>query len=72
MDRGTWQAIVHGASESQIKLSDKACACAHTHTHTYTHRTPTWEETKDSLIGDKKTEGLGKTKPQVKAELPII
>ena len=35
MDRGTWQAIVHGLAKSQTWLS--ACMCARTHTHTHTH-----------------------------------
>ena len=31
MDRGAWQAIVHGVAKSRTQLS------AHTHTHTHTH-----------------------------------
>ena len=33
MDRGAWQAIVHGVAKSQTRLSDYT----HTHTHTHTH-----------------------------------
>ena len=42
MDRGVWQATVHGAAKNQIWLSSSACACAraHTHTHTHTHHMP--------------------------------
>ena len=32
MDREIWQAVVHGVSKSQTRLSD-----FHTHTHTQTH-----------------------------------
>ena len=32
MDRGTWQATVHGVKKSWTRLSD-----SHTHTHTHTH-----------------------------------
>ena len=45
MDRGAWQAIIHGVAKSQTWLSDlqythahthtHAHACTHTHTHTY-------------------------------------
>ena len=34
MDRGPWQAIVHGVTKSQARLSD-----SHTHTHTHTQKT---------------------------------
>ena len=39
MDRGAWQAIVHGAAESDTIKRVCACArvCTHTHTHTHTH-----------------------------------
>ena len=33
MDRGAWQAIVHGAAKSWTQL--RARACTHTHTHEY-------------------------------------
>ena len=33
IDRGAWQAIVHGVAKSQTQLSDRAC----THTYTYIH-----------------------------------
>ena len=33
MDRGAWQATVHGAAKSWTQLGD-----SHTHTHTHTHR----------------------------------
>ena len=33
MDRGNWQATIHGVTKCQTWLS----ACAHTHTHTHTH-----------------------------------
>ena len=32
MDRGAWQAIVHGAAKSQTQLSNQ-----HTHTYMYIH-----------------------------------
>ena len=35
MDRGPWQATVHGISKSQTWLSMHTCT--HTHTHTHTH-----------------------------------
>ena len=31
MDRGTWQAIVHGVEESDMS----ECVCVYTHTHTH-------------------------------------
>ena len=37
MDRDIWQAIVHGVSKSQTRLSD-----FHTHTHTHTHTRRVW------------------------------
>ena len=39
MDRGAWQAIVHGVGKSRTGLSvcARACTCAHKHTHTHTH-----------------------------------
>ena len=42
MDRGVWQAPVHGVTKSQTQLSHKcvrtcACARARTHTHIHTH-----------------------------------
>ena len=36
MDRGAWQATVHGVSELD-RLSAHAHAHTHTHTHTHTH-----------------------------------
>ena len=33
MDRGTWQATVHGVEESDMS----ECVCVYTHTHTHTH-----------------------------------
>ena len=33
MDRGTWQATIHGVAESGVTEH----ARAHTHTHTHTH-----------------------------------
>ena len=42
MDRGAWQATVHGSAKSQTQLSNRAHACAYTHarahTHTHTHK----------------------------------
>jgi len=35
MDRGAWQATVHGVTKSQIWLSNWACTHARTHTHTH-------------------------------------
>ena len=35
MDRGAWQATVHGVEKSRTRLS--ARARVHTHTHTHTH-----------------------------------
>ena len=41
MDRGAWQAIVHGVAKSWTWMSNWAtehtCVLAHTHTHTHTH-----------------------------------
>ena len=41
MDRGAWQATVHGITQSQTQWSNRvhahARARAHTHTHTHTH-----------------------------------
>ena len=37
MDRGAWQAIVHGVGKSRTGLSVCTRARAHTHTHTHTH-----------------------------------
>ena len=34
MDKGAWQATVHGVAKSQIQLSNLARAHTHTHTHT--------------------------------------
>ena len=36
MDRGGWQATVHGVTKSQIQLSDYH-VCVHVHAHTQTH-----------------------------------
>ena len=36
MDRGAWQATVHGVTKNWTQLS--LCTCAHAHTHTHTHR----------------------------------
>ena len=36
-DRGAWLATVHGVTNSQTQLTDKAHVYAHTHTHTHTH-----------------------------------
>ena len=36
MDRGAWQAAVHGVAQSQTQLSDWALSLSHTHTHTHT------------------------------------
>ena len=33
MDRGVWQAIVHGCKESDVTENVHACARTHTHTH---------------------------------------
>ena len=38
MDRGAWQATVHGVAKSQIWLSTRAHTHIHTHTHTHTHQ----------------------------------
>ena len=38
MDRGVWQAPVHGVTKSQTQLSHKCVrTCVHTHTRTHTH-----------------------------------
>ena len=41
MDRGAWQATVHGSAKSQTQLSNgaraHAHACTHTQTQTHTH-----------------------------------
>ena len=36
MDRGAWQATVHGVTKNWTQLS--LCTCVRTHTHTHTHR----------------------------------
>ena len=36
MDRGAWQAIVHGVTKSQRQLMVTKHASIHTHTHTHT------------------------------------
>jgi len=36
MDRGVWQATVHGVTKSLTQLSDYVCLHTHTHTHTHT------------------------------------
>ena len=36
MDRGAWQATVHGLTKSWTRLSTHTCTHTHTHTHTYT------------------------------------
>ena len=36
MDRGAWQAMVHGVVE-ESDMTERARARAHTHTHTHTH-----------------------------------
>ena len=42
MDRGAWQATVHGVSKSQTWLK----SCTHKHTYSYTHtHTTCWEGT---------------------------
>ena len=46
MDRGAWEAAVHGVAKSQTWLSGWARARAHTHTHTHTHiQRTTWDLT---------------------------
>ena len=40
MDRGVWQATVHGAAKNQIWLSTRAHARTYTHKHTHTHHMP--------------------------------
>ena len=35
MDRGAWQATVHGVTKSQTQLSSVTNANTHTHTHMY-------------------------------------
>ena len=35
MDRGAWQAIIHGVAKSQTRLSDFQYTHTHTHTHIY-------------------------------------
>ena len=38
MDRGAWQAIVHGVAKAHTRLSNEhTCVRVHTHTHTHTH-----------------------------------
>ena len=37
MDRGAWQATVHGITKSQTRLSTHTHPRAHTHTHTHTN-----------------------------------
>ena len=37
MDRGAWQATVHGVTKSQTQPRDLAHTHIHTHTHTHTH-----------------------------------
>ena len=37
MDRGAWQATVHGVAKTQTLLKQLN---THTHTHTHTHRVP--------------------------------
>ena len=36
MERGAWQATVHGVAKGQTGLNDQACTHTHTHTHTHT------------------------------------
>ena len=38
MDRGAWQATVHGITKSQTQWGNRVCT--HTHTHTHTHTKP--------------------------------
>ena len=46
MDRGAWEATVHGVAKSQAQLS------THTHTHTHTHTQHTvWAEHCENLKG---------------------
>ena len=37
MDRGAWQATIHGTTEMDTieQVCVHSCVCAHTHTHTY-------------------------------------
>ena len=43
MDRGTWQATIHGAAKSQTQLSN-----IHSHTHSHNLRLPRWPSGKES------------------------
>ena len=39
MDRGTWQAMVHGVAKAHTRLNNehtRVRMCTHTHTHTHT------------------------------------
>ena len=36
MDRGAWQAIVHGVSKSQTQTLSLSLSLTHTHPHTHT------------------------------------
>ena len=58
MDRGAWQAIVHGVTKSWTQLSMHMHMHTHTHTHTHTHihtLTPTKNDVIVSLKGLKTT-----------------
>ena len=56
MDRGAWQATVHGVTKSQTVPSDWTaihiylCMCAGTHTHTHTH-TQIYTQTHTAELG---------------------
>ena len=53
MDRGAWQAMVHGVvEESDMTERALARARAHTHTHTHTHTNCT-SEGKPDLVTSK-------------------
>ena len=58
MDRGAWQATIHGVPRSQVWLRDWAHTCTHTYMHTDTHTLSTYNTQRKRPRERNKTAGL--------------